>query len=159
MRVMDSADDRLQLIFGTELFSEDGAMVRERGTANVGGQKRVMLEVGKKGSGELFELRVEQGGSQMARVNQVEEMVAEMCAMPTCTDAAADPILADPLQVEAVAAVAGPNWKSALKNLLFQLKRQRRIVAVKCQDCGQMLIDGGADPARKRVCQGCGKEF
>lgn len=152
MRVMDSADDRLQLIFGTDLFSENGSMIRERGTANVGGEKRVMLEVGKHGSGELFELRVEQGGSQAARVNHVEELVAEMCAIPTCTDAADEPILADPLQVEAVAAVAGPQWRTALKNLLFHLKRQRKVAALKCHDCGTWLMDSGGEPAKRRVC-------
>ena len=76
---MDSIDDRLQLIFGTDLFSSDGELVRERGTSNVGVQKRVLLEVGLHGSGELSELKVEHGVDQVARVNHVEEIVdAEM---------------------------------------------------------------------------------
>ena len=123
IRIMDSADDKLQMIFGTDLFSDNGEWLRERGTSTVGGQKRVMVEVGKSGSGELFELKVNHGThASVPRIAQIEE-VAELTAIPSITPAATDPILADPMQAEAVAAVAGANWRSIIRNLLVQLKR------------------------------------
>ena len=53
---MESSDSKLALLLGTDLFSLNGTNFREVATNNERGCCSIIVEVGPKGSGELFKL-------------------------------------------------------------------------------------------------------
>lgn len=59
VRVIEDSGDRMQLIFGTDIFDPTGRVVRERRTEMRNGRKVIDLEVGE--SGITYELVTNSG--------------------------------------------------------------------------------------------------
>ena len=90
----------MQFILGTDIFAEDGAILRELGKQMRGTNMRVIVETGPPGSGVEFSLPLHRRGGvpgQMVgaileEMNEEEDQggTAELTFIPTCSPLGAD---------------------------------------------------------------------
>lgn len=162
IRVMDVKDDRLNFILGTDVIDTEGRLLRERSSVVHNGVKQVTLEVGEKGSGELFEVKINKGSGAKEVVHAVHvEPEGELFVAPAVEDRVPPEMrqyLVDMRQAPGVLnELHGEylEWKPILEALKAALKLNRRLVTVQCS-CTQKLLDSNADVRKCRECPICG---
>lgn len=79
IRVMETADDRLQFIVGTDICAPSGPVVRERGTTIINGRKVLQMEIGTSGMVVDIPMISLPGGSSGGMVNALKESIEGEC--------------------------------------------------------------------------------
>lgn len=162
IRVMDSEDNNLQCILGTDLFDPRGEILKERSTMVKQGVKTVVVEVGN--SGVLVEIptvRANGDGALIAAVHEEdwEGGDGELTVIPMIPhDVAEATYLLDPSQLPPLTAFASNNnlhLGEALHAMKIALKAGHSVMSKECPKCNHAHCSSGKEPTRSHVCPKC----